>query len=173
MADGPEKATKNLSNDMIDLTDSSTNVVGTRNVKDVDLFVRPMRFARPDNIFIILRGLPGSGKKLIAQNIEKLEQKYSKSCKIIDFDEYFVTAESVVCTKHLKTFKNKRPVFVFAPENTYLHQKFLSDMILLRIYRRKIRNMNSKTRRRTSIESCATTSIFALQFRRGVIKWLF
>ena len=86
-------------NDTIDLT-GSANVVGTSNVTDIKLFSRPDRFGRSDNICIIMRGLPGSGKTVIVENIEKIEKKYSKPCKIFTFDEYFVTLDTQVSTIH-------------------------------------------------------------------------
>ena len=84
-------------NDTIDLTGGSiTNVVGTIHTNDIKLVSRPDRFGRSEFICIILRGLPGAGKTVVAENIEKIERKYSKSCKIFSFDEYFVTKDTQV-----------------------------------------------------------------------------
>ena len=56
---------------------------------DTELFSRPQRFARVDRLVIILRGLPGSGKSTIANNIKKLEAKFDKKAKIFTWDDYF------------------------------------------------------------------------------------
>ena len=56
---------------------------------DTELFSRPQRFARVDRLVIILRGLPGSGKSTIANNIKKLEAKFDKKTKIFTWDDYF------------------------------------------------------------------------------------
>ena len=83
-------------NATIDLTGNSTNVVGTSHLTDIQLFSRPNRFARAEFLCIILRGLPGSGKTVIADNIERIEKKYSKNIRIFTFDEYFVTLDTQV-----------------------------------------------------------------------------
>ena len=61
---------------------------------DTELFSRPQRFARVDNLVIILRGLPGSGKSSIAKNIQKIEAKFDKKTKIFTWDEYFEEVSS-------------------------------------------------------------------------------
>ena len=64
-------------------------LIGTQTVKDTDIFCRPGRFARPVRLAIILRGLPGAGKSMVAKNIEKTEKKYGKKTKVMAWDEYF------------------------------------------------------------------------------------
>ena len=68
---------------------SDDELSGSSQMNDVELFSRPQRFARVDRIVIILRGLPGSGKSTIAENIRKIEAKFSKKTKIFTWDEYF------------------------------------------------------------------------------------
>ena len=38
---------------------------------------------------IILRGLPGAGKSMVAKNIEKTEKKFRIKTKVMAFDDYF------------------------------------------------------------------------------------
>ena len=64
-------------------------LIGTQIVKDTDLFCRPGRFCRPNRLAIILRGLPGSGKSMVARNIQRTEKKYGKKTKIFAWDDYF------------------------------------------------------------------------------------
>lgn len=61
---------------------------------DTELFSRPQRFARVDNLVIILRGLPGSGKSSIAKNIQKIEAKFDKKTRIFTWDDYFEEVSS-------------------------------------------------------------------------------
>ena len=53
------------------------------------LFARPHRFVRPARLAIILRGLPGAGKSMVAENIRVIEARYSKTVKIFHWDDYF------------------------------------------------------------------------------------
>ena len=67
-----------------------------QNDNDRGKFSRPKRYGRPSHICLILRGLPGSGKTTLCNNIEKVERKYSKNVKVFKFDEYFVTLDTTV-----------------------------------------------------------------------------
>ena len=69
--------------------DDGEEIIGTSHVVDSHLFARPQRFARPDKIVLILRGLPGAGKTCVAKNIEIHEKKFRKTVKIFTYDEYF------------------------------------------------------------------------------------
>ena len=64
-------------------------LIGMQTVKDTDLFARPGRLCRPNRLAIILRGLPGSGKSMVARHIERTERKYGKKTKVFAWDEYF------------------------------------------------------------------------------------
>merc|ERR1711892_1265734 len=75
--------------DFNEVSDEEDDLIGMQSVKDTDLFARPGRLCRPNRLAIIIRGLPGSGKSMVARNIEKTERKYGKKTKVFAWDEYF------------------------------------------------------------------------------------
>jgi hypothetical protein len=57
-----------------------------------DLLRPPSREFRPQNLVIILRGLPGSGKTYIAKMIKEKEVEFGGSApRILSIDDYFMT----------------------------------------------------------------------------------
>lgn len=69
-----------------------------------DLLIRPGRAKRPKLIAVVIRGLPGSGKSLIARRLRDAEVEAGGSApRIHCIDDYFVTARTpllgnMVCT---------------------------------------------------------------------------
>lgn len=63
------------------------------NVKDIrDLLSGPGQAKRPKKIAVILRGLPGSGKSLIARRLRDAEVATGNAApRIHSIDDYFVT----------------------------------------------------------------------------------
>ena len=80
--------------DFNEVSDEEDDLIGMQSVKDTDLFARPGRLCRPNRLAIIIRGLPGSGKSMVARNIEKTERKYGKKTKVFAWDEYFKEVKS-------------------------------------------------------------------------------
>jgi Mrp family chromosome partitioning ATPase len=63
------------------------------NVTDVrDLLSGPGRVRRPKRVAVVLRGLPGSGKSLVAQRLREAEAAAGDATpRVHSIDDYFVT----------------------------------------------------------------------------------
>lgn len=70
-----------------------------------DLLTRPGRAKRPKLIAVVIRGLPGSGKSLIARRLRDAEVDAGGSApRIHCIDDYFVTARLPFMEHCIATF---------------------------------------------------------------------
>ena len=84
-----------------------------------DLLKPPTRDFRPENIVIILRGLPGSGKTFVAKLIKEKELEFGRSApRILSIDDYFMSEveRQIKIPETGKTVKTKEYVYEYERE---------------------------------------------------------
>ncbi|XP_074348755.1 uncharacterized protein LOC141687403 isoform X2 [Apium graveolens] len=101
------------------------------------IFKQPHRASRPDQIVIILRGLPGSGKSYLAKILRDLEvENGGDAPRIHSMDDYFMTeVEKVVDSEFSKSpgsIRGRKPVVKKVMEYCYepeMEEAYRSSML--------------------------------------------